>query len=184
MIVATSDGPRRPSRRSISASGTSAPRRVSSSSAPSSITNTSRQVGRSACIAVAIAAMPVVSAISSGRAAVGHDPLDLLGGRRVVDRHGDGAGREDPEVDHHPFEPGLAHQRHAVAGTDAGRGEPSRDRSHPADELADRDVDEAVALAERGDLGLWLAMQPFEHRSQDVDRRVPPTSTTGQSLSS
>ena len=47
---------------------------------------------------------------------VTQDPLDLLGRRRLVDRHGDASGGPDREVAHHPLEARARHDRDAVTG--------------------------------------------------------------------
>ena len=49
------------------------------------------------------------------RTGVAQDPLDLLGRRRLVDRHGDPAGGPDRVVAHHPLEARARHDRDAVA---------------------------------------------------------------------
>ena len=41
------------------------------------------------------------------RLAVAHDPTDLLGRRRVVDRHRHPAGRQDRVVEEHPLQAGV-----------------------------------------------------------------------------
>ena len=70
------------------------------------------------------------------RTGVGQDPLHLLGTRRLVDRYDHRADGEQREVGDRPLVAGLAHDRDAVAGLDAGRDQSLGDRGHLVGELA------------------------------------------------
>ena len=68
-------------------------------------------------------------------AGVAQDPFHLLGGGRLVDRHGDRAGRPDGVVGHRPLVPGPGQQGDPVAGADAGRDQALGQRGHVGAEL-------------------------------------------------
>ena len=70
------------------------------------------------------------------RARVGQDPFDLLGRRRLVDRHGHRARGPDGVVDQRPLVPGVRHQRDPVSGLDARRDQSLGHRRHLVLELA------------------------------------------------
>ena len=71
---------------------------------------------------------------------VAQDPLDLLGRRGLVDRHGDRAGEPDRVVDEGPLVAGLGDQGDPVAGLDAGGDQALGDRAHLVEELSGGDV--------------------------------------------
>ena len=73
------------------------------------------------------------------------DPLDLLGRRRLVDRHGDTPGRPDGVVEQGPLEPCGAHEADLRTGLDAQAGEALRDGGDLVGELARGPVHELVA---------------------------------------
>ncbi len=73
-------------------------------------------------------------------ARVAQDPLDLLGRRGLVDRHGDRARGPDRVVDQGPLVPRPRHQRDPVARADAGRDEPLGQGRHLVAELPGGDV--------------------------------------------
>ena len=113
------------------------------------------------------------------RAGVGEDPRDLLGAGRLVDRHGDRAGRPDRVVDQRPLVPGPAHQRRpgrpARCRRRSGRGR----GDHLVAELGAGDVDPAAAVvAPRG-----TAPRPGRRRALSqtgsVRLAASPTVTTG-----
>ena len=89
----------------------------------------------------------VVRALRHDRAGarVLEDPADLLGGGRLVDRHGDGAGEPDGVVEERPLVAGLGEERDAVADLDARGDQPLGDGLHLVEELGGGDVGPLVA---------------------------------------
>ena len=81
------------------------------------------------------------------RSRVGEDPAHLRGGTRLVDRHHDGAGEEEREVDERPFVRRSGEESDLVAGLDARGHESLRQGDHLALELGGRDVAPSRALA-------------------------------------
>src|SRR5262249_6695215 len=68
-------------------------------------------------------------------------------GGGLVDGHHDGAGGPDGVVDERPLVAGMRHDRHPVAGGDAGGDQPLGERLHLVSELAGGDVFPGAARA-------------------------------------
>ena len=75
------------------------------------------------------------------------DPADLIGRRRVVDRHRDRPGGKDGVVEDHPFEPGVRHERDPITRRNSGRDEAPGDASDHLDDVLHRHVGEVVTFA-------------------------------------
>ena len=75
---------------------------------------------------------------------VGQDPLDLLGRRRLVHRHGDAAGGEDGEVHQRPLVAGAGQQPHPVAALQAAGQQALGHREHLRREFLCRHVEPAT----------------------------------------
>ena len=75
---------------------------------------------------------------ASWRLAVAQDEADLLGRQRRIDRHRDGAGRENREVDEQPLRPALREEHHAIAARHAERAQPQAEIADALEELARR----------------------------------------------
>ena len=161
-------------------SATSAPSATRASSSPSSIT----QIGGG----VVSVAPRTRSAESGGVGDHGHgvavlqDPLDLLGRGRVVDRHREGPGRPQREVQDGPLVARGRQDGHGLADLDAAGHEPAGHGPDQVVELPGRDVGPAVTGAQgvhRPVRGLGGA--PGRDRGErvgDRQRRSPRGRTT------
>jgi len=69
------------------------------------------------------------------------DPADLKGGRSLIDRDRNRAGRPDGKVRHGPLVAGPAHDRDALPEADSGRHQSFGDRLDVSEELRVRDLD-------------------------------------------
>ena len=87
-------------------------------------------------------------------ARVAHDPLDLVGRGRLVDRHGDRTGRPDRVVEDRPLVPRARHQAHPVTDGNPGRDQPLGQRRHLVAKFAGGDVlpGPGAGAAAQGDL--------------------------------
>jgi hypothetical protein len=83
------------------------------------------------------------------RRGVAQDPLDLLGGRGLVDRNRDRAGEPDRVVEERPLVAGLADQGDPVAGLDTGRDQALRHSGDLGEELGGGDVRPACVRTTR-----------------------------------
>ena len=96
-------------------------------------------------------------------AGVGEDPLDLLRGGGLVDRHGDRAGEPDRVVEQGPLVAGARQQRDPVAGADAGSDQSLGDRGHLGEELRGGDVAPAVVGADGENATVSACSVPLAH---------------------
>ena len=105
-------------------------------------------------------------------ARVGEVPRDLGGGVRLVDRHHDGAGEEQPEVDEAPLVGRAGDEAHFVARLQAGRGEALREGDHLTLELRGGDVSPSVAFGDGEQRAIRGLLHPLHEQICDVRLRV------------
>ena len=139
---------RRPRRAAVARSATvssltSAPAAISSSRSSCSRQRCSSAGSRSRAAEI-ICSNAVGLDDDGARGRVGQDPLGLLGRGGLVDRHHDRADGPQRVVDQRPLVAGVRHERHPVAGRDAGRDEPLGERVHLVPELLGGDVPPAA----------------------------------------
>ena len=142
MIVARSSGPRRAAPvLQLGVADVGAGGAQTSSSAARVELQTCRSVGEAVRTALLRTGSCSARLDEHGhRAGVAQDPGDLLGGGRLVDRHGHGAGEPDREVEQRPFVAGAGHDAHPVAGLDAGGDEALGQACHVGEEVGGTDV--------------------------------------------
>ena len=101
-------------------------------------------------------------------AAVADDPLDLVGGRGLVDGDRGAAGGPDGVVEVGELDAGRHEQAHPGARFDAEADQPGRQLPDLGDELGRRDVDEAVTGPVGQGGSVWVVLAVGEERGDDV----------------
>ena len=105
-------------------------------------------------------------------AGVGQIPRDLRGRAGLVDRHHDGAGEEQREVDERPVVGRPSDEADLVAGLDAGGDEALGQGDDLSVELGRGDVAPSVAVGDGEQRQLRRRLHPVDEQIGDVRLRV------------
>ena len=113
----------------------------------------------------------VVGGLAEGGdgAGIAQVPGNLGGGGGLVDRHRDGAGEPDGEVDQRPFVPGAGHDAHPVAGGDAAGHQALGEQRDVGQEIGGPDVLPLAGGVQPGEQGRVGGLGGLaQHQVRDV----------------